>query len=50
MEIQSRVGSMEEVIGDLVDKKLEFISDQLRGEMRDQIREEMREHNNMMQD
>lgn len=38
MDMQSRVGSMEDSIGMVVDKKLEEASDRLRGGMRNQIR------------
>ena len=41
---------MEDVIGMVVDKKLQEASNRLRGDMRNQIREEMRVQSNMLRD
>jgi len=48
VEMQTRMGSMEETIGTMVDKKLDNVVDRLRRDMRDQIQEEMRELSNML--
>ena len=37
------MGSMEDTIGTIVDKRLEVVADQLQGDMRNQIQTEMRE-------
>ena len=43
MEMHTRVGSIEEAISVVVDKKLEDVLDPLQGDMHNQIHKEMRE-------
>ena len=50
VEMKNRVGSIEEMIGLAIDKKLEVVAERLREDMHNHIREEMREQGNMLHD